>query len=458
MEIEKMTFYWDVMNKIFWFLTMFATAGIYAWFLKPFLPGKRQACAVGFSYFFSMFLLKIIPLEMWGITAYSVGSGVIFASMYLGDRKNVRQKIFLSVLLLLFRWIAQGVGSPVYTGLLYVLGKNSYIGLEIYTILYFLIELLYLLLRCALTFGMVKIVSTVYRDKGEELSRHELVLMLLPVSLSVSTYYLEAYFCSVYEGDLGINVWQNHEMYIYLQMFFEMLSYGVILAVLVFYQKIKKTQREERENAVLAGQIADMKNHICQVEKMYDNIRSIRHDMGNHIMTLENLYRKSQWGEAEQYAKRLTEAMEESYFHVKSKNPVTDVILEEMWKRALEMGVDFHCDFFFGRDIPVDAFDMSVILNNGLGNAIEGADGKNPFVSVFSSRKNNVFLVEIQNSFHGKLLWDEKKEIPLSTKKTGHGHGYGLGNIKKIAGKYHGDIAVKTEEGMFILTVMLLLA
>lgn len=130
-----------------------------------------------------------------------------------------------------------------------------------------------------------------------------------------------------------------------------------------------------------------MKNHICQVEKMYDDIRSIRHDMGNHIMTLENLYRKSQWGEAEQYAKRLTEAMEESYFHVKSKNPVTDVILEEMWKRALEMGVDFHCDFFFGGDIPVDAFDMSIILSNGLGNAIEGADGETPFISVFPAGK-----------------------------------------------------------------------
>ncbi len=458
MEIENMTFYWDMISKVFWFLTNFATAGIYAWFLKPFLPGKRQACAVGFSYFISMFLLKVIPLEMWGIVAYSMGCGVIFISMYLVDKKNMRQKIFLAILSLLFQWIAHGAGQPVYSGLLYALGRNSHIRLEIFTILYSVIELLYFLLRCALTFGMVKIVNIVYRDKREELSCYELVLMLLPVSLSVAVYYLKAYFCSVYEGDLGISVWHNHEMFTYLDMLFAILSYGVILAVLVFYQKIKKTQQEERENAVLAGQMADMRNHICQVEKMYEDIRSIRHDMGNHIMILENLYRKSQWGEAEQYAKRLTDAMGESFFHVKSKNPVTDVILEEIWKRAFEMGIDFRCDFFFGRDIPVDAFDMSVILNNGLGNALEGTNGEHPFISVFSSRKNNVFLIEIQNSFHGKLLWDENREVPLSTKKQGEGHGYGLGNIKKIAGKYHGDIAVKSEEGRFILTVMLLLA
>lgn len=458
MAINKMIFYWDIINKIFWFLTMFATAGIFACFLQSFLPGKRQAYAVGFSYFFSMLFLKVIPFEMWGITAYSIGSGVIFTSMYLADKKNVRQKIFLAVLLLLFHWIAHGIGQPVYSAFLNLLGRNYQFDSGIFILLYFMIELSYFLLRCILTYGMVKVVSHVYRDKREELSSHELILMLLPISLSVSTYFLEAYFYSVYEGDLGFSVWHNHKMYTCLEVFIELLSFGVILAVLVFYQKIKKTQREERENAVLEGQVADMKNHICQVEKMYEDIRSIRHDMGNHIMTLENLYRKNQWGEAERYAKKLTETMEESFFHIKSNNPVTDVILEEMWKRAFEKGIDFQCDFFFGRDMLVDAFDMSVILNNGLGNAIEGVDGEKPFISIFSSRKNNVFLIEIQNSFYGELLWDEKGEMPLSTKKLGEGHGYGLGNIKKIAGKYHGDIAVKTEEGTFILTVMLMLS
>ena len=458
MEIENYERYWDILSQVFRILTLFSTAGVYASFLRPFLHRKKSAYIAGASYFFSMLFLSVIPYDMWGIVAYSIGCLGIFVTMYLTEKRNVRQKFFLAVLLLLFKHISQGIALPIYDILLYVfLERNSEVRPEIYFVLIALTETVYFILRTGLLYFLSKIVSRVYTDKKEDMSGQELILMLLPVSLTVAAYYLESYFAEIYERDLGTTVWWNHGEYQYFQAFYEILSYGMVLAVLVFYQSIKKNQREERENAVLAGQMEDMRNHICQVEKMYHEIRSIRHDMGNHIMILENLYRKNQWGEAEVYAKKLTDAMEESFFHVKSQNPVTDVILEEMWKRAAEQGIDFQCDFVFGTEMCIDAFDMSVILNNGLSNAIEGADGSLPFIHIFSSREKNVFLIEIQNSFEGELLWDEKGEMPKTTKKEGQGHGYGLGNIRKIARKYQGEIAVKTEDGKFILTVMLLL-
>ncbi|MCM1257972.1 MAG: ATP-binding protein [Roseburia sp.] len=456
--IENLEYYWDIVNELFRILTLLATAGIYACFLKPFLIQKKSAFITGASYFFSMLILSVIPYNMWGIVAYSIGCMTMLLTMYVTDRRNVRQKLFLAILLLMFKNIVQGIALSVYRVLSYVfLERNPIMSPQKQLASFFLMETAYFILRSLLLYFLAKLAGRVYTDKREDMSCQELILMLLPVSLSVVTYYLESYFVNIYERDLGTTVWFNHGEYDYFEAFYDLLSYGMILAVLIFYRSIKKKQREERENAVLAGQMEDMRNHICEVEKMYDDIRSIRHDMGNHIMILENLYRKNQWGEAEEYAKKLTDTMEESFFHVRSKNPVTDVILEEMWKRAAEKGIGFRCDFYFGTETIIDAFDMSVILNNGLTNAIEGTNGREPFIHIFSSREKNVFLIEIQNSFEGELLWDQRGELPQTTKSREQGHGYGLGNIRKIARKYQGDIAVKAEEGKFILTVMLLL-
>ena len=39
----------------------------------------------------------------------------------------------------------------------------------------------------------------------------------------------------------------------------------------------------------IRDRISDIKKHIEEVEKLYRDIRSMRHDMGNHIQTLEHL-------------------------------------------------------------------------------------------------------------------------------------------------------------------------
>ena len=39
-----------------------------------------------------------------------------------------------------------------------------------------------------------------------------------------------------------------------------------------------------------------MKKHIGEVEKLYQDIRSLRHDMGNHIQMLEDVYKRQAFG------------------------------------------------------------------------------------------------------------------------------------------------------------------
>ncbi len=66
-------------------------------------------------------------------------------------------------------------------------------------------------------------------------------------------------------------------------------------------------------------------------------------------------------------------------------------------------------------------------------------------------------MIEIRNSFTGNLQRDTESGLPVTSKGNTDSHGYGLNNIRKIAGKYFGDInfAVKNKE--FILSIMLMM-
>lgn len=112
-------------------------------------------------------------------------------------------------------------------------------------------------------------------------------------------------------------------------------------------------------------------------------------------------------------------------------------------------------------EVHVRAYDIGIILNNGLDNAIEACQKtrqKQPdskvFIKIKSFWKQKMFFIEIENSFDGEVKW-QKDGYPCSTKAKSEIHGIGLKNIRYCALKYGGDIDCITEQGKFILSVML---
>lgn len=114
-------------------------------------------------------------------------------------------------------------------------------------------------------------------------------------------------------------------------------------------------------------------------------------------------------------------------------------------------------EFYYPEDSCINAFDISVILNNALQNALENTPPRETSrISVSSYRQNNAYMIEIRNSFSGNLQWDRQSGLPVTSRKKADGHGYGLANIRRVAEKYFGDIDIALEDGEFRLSVMLM--
>lgn len=453
--MDSMELYWSITNQITAIINIIAEGWLVYRFVKPFM--KQYAYSVGFSYSAAMLVLYLAPQEI--TYSHLLGILVVYTVMCLLDRRNIKQKVFLAVSMYLFRRVVYGV-ALVLRGILFALFINTpYMLTEPVKqlIAYIIVELIYYSVAIIVMCLVIKLIHKVYVNKKEDVSGKELLLLFVTLLTVMTGYFTFDFFSNVYVEDMESYVWNIHPEYTLLQVVYQIVSFAAILTAIVIYQKLKEKQQEEKVNILLAEQIENTKQHIDEVEKLYGDIRALKHDMGNHISVLENLFLKNETEEFEKYMVKLKSIWSENVAEIKTGNPVTDVILTQKRKEAEEKRIDFACKFMYPTDTSINAFDVSVILNNAIANAFEGVKGcKNPYVSVSAYRKKNAYMLEVTNCISKSVEIDDETGLPETTKKDKDSHGFGLINIRKVARRYFGDIDISQGDGSFTLTVMLM--
>jgi len=452
-----MEFYWEVVSCIAGLAALGITGYLFYRFVNPFLLECRYAWCIGAVYFAVMAVLYLVPWEMGGVFAYACGVFAAFAVMYFIDRRNIEQKLFLTVTMYLLDWISHGIVTNIPRNILFdILIYQPYVAARpvFQIICYMAVEILSLVFRFMIMAFFIWIINKVYVRKKENMNRRELAFMLITPLLVLMGYVAFIFFSNIYLADFGQYIWRMHPQFSWIEILYQIISFMGIITSLIFYQNIKESHRKEKENVVLAGQITDIKKHISEMEAVYADIRGFKHDMGNHIMAVENLFLKNEQAEAIEYLSELKKKFTMITAEVKTGNPVTDIILTEKRKEAEERDVDFKCAFHYPEGTVMNAFDISVVLSNALDNAIEAARiCKNPYVHINSWRKKNVYMIEVRNRFAGILVMDGDSGLPEST-KDGPEHGFGLINMRKVAQKYFGDITIEQNGDEFILSIM----
>lgn len=454
--MEHMDMYWEAVSALCTIVELYGTGYILYRFAKPFMENKRGAFCIGIAYFATMLILYFVPIEINTFAAYSLGVLSAFIVMCRIDRRNYRQKLFIAATFFSLRWLSFSM-ARIITELLYTLDE-AYVPAEksvMALIAFGVIELLDTGIDFAILGISVRFIVKAYAYKRDEMSIKEMLMLLVPTLTGMTGYGIMVQ----YQNSSGMS-WMEPVSGLYNGLAF--LYFGIsiltIVVVIVLFQNIKAGEKEKLQNELLAAQIDSMERHIGQVESLYQNIRSIRHDMANHILTLERLYAGNNAEEAANYSRELKTALFAMAGEIKSGNPVTDVILQEAKNEAEKRKIRFRSDFHYPEGRNINTFDVSVILNNALQNAIENIGrSEAPYISVLSYHSNNAYMIEISNSFRGSLKWDEERELPVTSKEKTEGHGYGVSNIRMVARKYSGDIAIDLKDNEFRLSVMLMM-
>lgn len=446
---------WMVTSKISVIALLMITGIYFGKFVCPYIKKKKGAVAVSVVYITIMLVLYMIPPQIDNFSAYLIGVIAAFLAMYVEDRRNIYQKIFLAITFFSIRWLTVAMAGRLDDLVTKALVFRNMSAEKVWLQygLYVGTRVLDIVLCIAFIAVAIGLINKAYIYKKDEMSVKEMVMLIIPSLVGVTGYGILQYYLMIYERDTGKNLIDTYGFYGALSFLHYLISIVAILVVIVMFQNWKEMQEEQRGQELVLNQISDMKKHIEEVEKLYRDMRSMRHDMGNHIQTLEHLVAHNNMDDAAEYLEHLKNEWDEVSPEIKTGSPVIDVILMEKLREAKERQIRFLSDFHYPQNTKLNAFDLSVIMNNALNNCMENVSVDDPYISISSFRKNSIFMITIKNSFGGQLNFGDS-DLPETT-KSGREHGMGLNNIRRVARMYMGDISLEQGNEEVILSIMM---
>lgn len=231
-----------------------------------------------------------------------------------------------------------------------------------------------------------------------------------------------------------------------------MFIIGLLFAIALIYIKnyIYLKEKEQKDQFMIET-LKRQYSYYQNKQKDDERVKSIYHDMKNHLLVLEN---KENTEETQKMAKTLREQIESYEEYTHTGNDFLDVIIKDKTRIAKEKNIDFIVPIDF-KDINfIEPLDISTIFGNALDNAIEGVDklSEDKRTILIKAGKINEFLsIVVENNYDPEIKLENKK----TTKKDTFLHGYGIQNIKNAVEKYNGTCTITKENEKFILKILI---
>ncbi len=219
------------------------------------------------------------------------------------------------------------------------------------------------------------------------------------------------------------------------------------VATLYLIQKLEKNASQEIEISILNERMAAQNSNVEYLKSSYAAQRKTTHEYENHIQILDNLLELKQYDEAKRFLNTLRNDRSMLVFSVNSGHSVIDVILNQKYQKAREMGIEMQIQVNDLSRFPVDSNALAVLFSNLLNNAIEACErveGKKEILC--SLILEDDLYISIRNTSAPVLIVNDF--IPTS-KTPRHEHGYGLPAIKKVLEDLGAEYTFNYSEGWF---------
>ena len=284
--------------------------------------------------------------------------------------------------------------------------------------------------RCALLFVSTRKIAGSYCSKQRGRMGKEVAFYLLPSVAGTLVSVLVRLLLITVTDNAPVLLYEKYPaLYLIIPMTALVLLGAVVFSFRI-YQDMAVLQEERAEKIVLENQITQMQSSMVEMEHLYDGIRSVKHDMKNHMAVLQNLIQKRYSGEDEeirQYFEGMRQSVEQIDSRVHTGNAVSDAVVGSKFRYAAKKVKGIRLDaskFMLTDSVTIKAYDMGIILNNGLDNAVEACmrmREKQPdaetYITIRSFRAKNMYFIEIENSFDGTAPFDKDSGFPISTKE-----------------------------------------
>lgn len=210
------------------------------------------------------------------------------------------------------------------------------------------------------------------------------------------------------------------------------------IVIILLFESLYKSFSVKIERDILWEQTRAYENQNEIIKRVTSSLKSIKHDMSNHLSVLGELSRNDKIDELQNYIYSMSLKTEVSDKILNSDNFIFDSIINFKLMELKDEDVEISLNVVVPSNIEILAYDLTVILGNLLDNAIRAlkTPHENKKLQIQARCSKGSLLIYVDNTFSEDIIRQHGKII--TSKDDKENHGLGLKNIEKSLENYNG--------------------
>lgn len=235
---------------------------------------------------------------------------------------------------------------------------------------------------------------------------------------------------------------------------------GIVFIVITMFVSyvvvIRYLNSESAKNAVYwknmmqESYIQGLENRYYLVERAEQNLKILHHDIRHYSKMIDSLLAQENYEEIREINGHISRIAQENKVAEYCGNLIVNTILANMMEKARLLDIKVNLDARIPKEIPVDAYELTLVVANLFENAIysvKNFEKEKRFIEITVHCLEDHLLIQTKNEYEGEILLDASTGLPKS-KKSGN-HGLGMQSILAFSEKTGGTVGCYLDDGIF---------
>jgi signal transduction histidine kinase len=224
------------------------------------------------------------------------------------------------------------------------------------------------------------------------------------------------------------------------------------VAAFYVYGAFQRHMHRELNSAVLARQTAQSERYYRRMDEVHREMRAIKHDFTNHLMSLDQFLQAGEYEELGLYLRKYIGEASRAVSETITGTVSIDGLISVKKQAASDRGIRFEARAGGITKIRVNPMHLSIVLGNVLDNAIEACAKLPPeaerYIELGMKTDGDDLCIVVKNPSPPVAMGEDG--LPRTSK--GGEHGVGLVSVKSAVEKHGGRMRVESRGGEFIFS------